>query len=124
MDRSTVAAVLQMVVGLGLLNVWVVRARSATAYRGGAATSLRSEFAVYGLPPAVFYVVGGLKLSAALLLIAGVFVELPVAVGAAIVAALMVGAVGMHVKVGDAARKSVPAMSMLAMSVAIVLLTA
>lgn len=124
MDRSAVAAVLQMVVGLGLLNVWIPRARSATAYRGGAATSLRSEFAVYGLPLAVFYVVGGLKLSAALVLIAGVFVELPVAVGAAVVAALMVGAVGMHVKVGDPLRKAAPATVMLAMSSAIVLLTA
>lgn len=124
MDRSTIAIVLQLVVGLGLLNVWVVRSRSATAYRGGAATSLRDEFAVYGLPPAVFYAVGGLKVAAALVLIAGVILELPVAAAAAVVAALMIGAVAMHVKVRDPARKAAPATLMLAMSTAIVLLTA
>lgn len=124
MDRSTIASVLQMLVGLGLLNVWIVRSRSATAYRGGSAASLRDEFVVYGLPPTVFYAVGGLKVSAALVLIVGVWIDLPVALAAAVVAALMVGAVAMHVKVGDPPRKAAPATVMLAMSSAIVLLTA
>lgn len=124
MDLSTIAIALQLVVGLGLLNVWIVRSRSATAYRGGGATSLREEFAVYGLPPAVFVVVGVLKVSAALVLVAGVWVDLPVALAAAVVAALMVGAVAMHVRVGDPPRKAAPATAMLAMSTAIVLLTA
>lgn len=124
MDRSTIAIALQLVVGLGLLNVWIVRSRSATAYRGGGATSLREEFAVYGLPTAVFYAVGGLKVSAALVLVVGVWNDLPVALAAAVVAALMVGAVAMHVKVGDPLPKAAPATVMLAMSAAIVLLTA
>jgi len=46
MSWLSVTAVLQLVVGLGLLNVWLVRSRSATEYRGGSATSLREEFAV------------------------------------------------------------------------------
>lgn len=123
MDPITIATVLQLVVGLGLLNVWILRSRSATAYRGGAATSLREEFAVYGLPPAVFVLVGVLKVTSALVLIGGVWLDLPVAAAAAVVAALMVGAVAMHVKVRDAPRKAAPATLMLAMSVAIVLLT-
>lgn len=123
MDPIIIATVLQFVVGLGLLNVWILRSRSATAYRGGAATSLREEFAVYGLPPAVFVLVGVLKVTSALVLIGGVWLDLPVAAAAAVVAALMVGAVAMHVKVRDAPRKAAPATLMLAMSVAIVLLT-
>lgn len=123
MDPIIIATVLQLVVGLGLLNVWILRSRSATAYRGGAATSLREEFAVYGLPPAVFVLVGVLKVTSALVLIGGVWLDLPVAAAAAVVAALMVGAVAMHVKVRDAPRKAAPATLMLAMSVAIVLLT-
>ena len=123
MEWLTISAVLQLVVGLGLLNVWIVRSKSATAYRGGAATSLQEEFAVYGLPSAAFYVVGALKISAALVLIAGVWGALPVQLAAGVVAALMVGALAMHVKVSDPAKKAVPAGIMLALSVAIILLT-
>jgi hypothetical protein len=120
----SVTSVLQLVVGLGLLNVWLVRSKSATEYRGGSATSLREEFAVYGLPGFAFYVVGILKVSAAIVLIAGVWFELPVRLAAAVIAALMVGALLMHVKVGDPIKRAVPATIMLVLSAAIVVLTA
>jgi hypothetical protein len=123
MEWLTVPAVLQLVVGLGLLNVWLVRPKSATAYRGGEASSLREEFAVYGLPSAAFYVVGALKITAAVVLIAGVWVSLPVEIAAGVIAALMVGAVIMHVKVRDPLMRAVPATIMLVLSSAIVLLT-
>lgn len=124
MEQELVADILQLVVGLGLLNVWIVRSRSATAYRGGDATTLRAEFAAYGLPAAAFLVVGGLKIGSALVLIAGVWFALPVAVAAGIVAVLMAGAIAMHVKVRDPAIKALPASLMLVMSTAIALLTA
>ena len=124
MEWLTVAAVLQLIVGLGLLNVWLVRPRSATAYRGGEASSLQEEFAVYGLPSAAFYIVGALKISAAVVLIAGVWITLPVQIAAGVIAALMVGALGMHLKVGDPAKKAVPAGTMLLLSATIVLLSA
>ena len=122
MTWISIPAVLQIIVGLGLLNVWLLRARSSTAYRGGTATSLREEFQAYGLPEAAFYVVGALKITAGVVLIAGVWIPLPVGLAAGVVAALMVGALAMHVKVGDPVMKSVPAALMLVMSVAILLL--
>lgn len=118
----TLSDVLQLVVGLGLLNVWIVRSGRATAYRGGTATSLREEFAVYGLPAFAFPVVGVLKVGSALVLIADVWITLPVREAAALVAALMVGAIAMHLKVRDPLVRALPATAMLAMSVAIVLL--
>jgi len=124
MSWLSVTAVLQLVVGLGLLNVWLVRSKSATAYRGGSATSLREEFAVYGLPSFAFPVVGVLKVSSAIVLIAGVWLELPVRLAAAVIAALMVGAILMHVKVSDPIKRAVPATIMLALSAAIVVLNA
>ncbi len=124
MSWLSVTAVLQLVVGLGLLNVWLVRSRSATAYRGGSAASLREEFAVYGLPSFAFPAVGVLKVSAAVVLIAGVWLELPVRLAAAVIAALMVGAILMHVKVSDPVKRAVPATIMLALSAAIVVLNA
>jgi hypothetical protein len=118
----SIASLLQLAVGLGLLNVWLLRRQSATAYRGGTSRTLQEEFTAYGLPPAVFYVVGALKITAAVVLIAGLWMALPVRAAAMVVLALMVGAVAMHVKVGDPARRSLPAVLMLAMCSAIVLL--
>jgi len=67
-------------------------------------------------------VVGALKIGAAIVLIAGVWIALPVRAAAGLVAALMVGALAMHVKVGDPLMKSLPAALMLALSAAIVAL--
>jgi len=117
-----VSNILQVVVGLGLLNVWLVRARSSTAYRGGAAASLKEEFAVYGLPDWAFYLVGGLKVVSGVLLIAGIWLPGLVRLPAAVVAVLMIGALAMHAKVKDPASKYLPALSVLLMCVAILLL--
>ncbi len=122
MPEITTTSILQIIVALGLLNVWLVRAGSSTAYRGGAATSLKEEFAAYGLPEMVFYIVGVLKVGAALAFIAGLWMPELVAPAAGIVAVLMVGALAMHVKVKDSVKKSIPAFLMLAMSVAILVL--
>jgi hypothetical protein len=122
MDWLSLPSALQLIVGLGLLNVWLVRRGSATSYRGGAARTLRDEFTAYGLPNFAFYLVGALKVGAAIVLIAGLWFSLPVREAAGLVAALMVGAIAMHVKVGDPAIKSLPAALMLAMAAAIVVL--
>jgi uncharacterized membrane protein YphA (DoxX/SURF4 family) len=103
----------QLIIALGLLNVWLVRSGKATPWRGGAATNMREEFAAYGLPTWFMWVVGGLKVSLAILLIVGLWVNTvsrPAAIG---VAVLMLGAIAMHVKVGDPLRKSLPATSLL-----------
>jgi uncharacterized membrane protein YphA (DoxX/SURF4 family) len=116
---NTIASVLQVIVGLGLLNVWLLRRQSATAYRGGAAKNLKEEFAAYGLPAPMFYIVGGLKIICGVLLLVGLAYPAVVLPAAATVAVLMVGAVAMHLKVGDPVTKYVPATLMLAMSGAI-----
>ncbi|TVP59003.1 MAG: DoxX family protein [Gemmatimonadales bacterium] len=122
MSWLSIPAVLQFIVGLGLLNVWLLRSQTATEYRGGSATSLKEEFRAYGLPDIAFYVVGALKILAGIVLIAGIWINLPVTIAAAVVAVLMVGALAMHVKVRDPIKKSVPAALMLVMSLAIVVL--
>ena len=122
MEWLSLSNLLQIIVGLGLLNVWLMRGRSSTSYRGGASQTLQEEFAAYGLPGFAFYVVGALKLGAAVVLIAGVWLALPVREAAGLVAALMIGALAMHLKVGDPLMKSLPAALMLAMSAAIVVL--
>jgi len=122
MASFSVSTMLQVVVGLGLLNVWLVRAKSSTACRGGSAQSLREEFSAYGLPDWVFFLVGALKIGSGVLLIVGIWVPEVVRPAAETVAILMVGALTMHAKVRDPLIKSLPAFLMLLMAVAIVLL--
>ena len=115
---------LQVLVGLGLLNVWLLRSGSETDYRGGKALTLRQEFAEYGLSDAVFFVVGALKIGSALALLAGIWLPGAVTPAAGLVVLLMLGALSMHLKIGDPWKRSVPAFLMLLMSGTLVFLTA
>lgn len=112
----------QIVIALGIVNVWLVRFRKPTAYRGGSARNMKEEFEAYGLSESSMRVIGALKLALATLLVAGIWVPslvLPAAIG---MAALMLGAVGMHVKVKDPVVRAVPALCMLAMCVGVTFL--
>ena len=112
---QTVLYVLQIVVALGLLNVWLLRFNKTTAFRGGGARSMPEEFAAYGLPVWSTYVVGTLKIGAAICLIAGVWLHFLVFPAALLVCVLMVGALAMHLKVRDPLSKSMPALAVLVM---------
>jgi len=115
------AMALQLVVALGLFNVWLVRPKMQTSYRGGQAKTLFEEFGVYGLPTWSFFVVGALKIAFASLLILGLWfsqLTAPAAVGIAI---LMAGAVCMHARVGDPVKKALPAASVLLCALILVL---
>lgn len=106
----------QVIVGLGIYNVWILRFKQSTDYRGGGAKNLQEEFEVYGIPYWAMLLIGGAKLLLATALLAGIwFPDLvkPAALGMAF---LMTGAVGMHVKVGDPIKKSLPAATMLILS--------
>lgn len=112
--------VCQIIVGCGLLNVWLLRFNKSTAYRGGTAANMREEFAAYGLPAWSCYLVGVLKVGSALALLAGLVHPPLVLPAAVIIAVLMAGAVAMHVKVGDPFKKSVPALSVLLLCAVII----
>lgn len=114
--------ILQVVVGLGILNVWLVRANWATGYRGGDAKTLKEEFATYGLPGWFYYLVGTMKIVCALAILAGIWFPLLATLGGAGLAVLMAGAFSMHLKVKDPFSKAIPSLVMLAMSLAIALL--
>ena len=112
---ETLVQICQIVVGCGLLNVWLLRFNKATAYRGGKASSMLEEFAAYGLPAWSCYLVGFLKVASAFALLAGLLYPVLILPAASIVAALMAGAIVMHLKVADPFKKSLPAISLLAL---------
>ncbi len=109
--KSLVIAI-QLIIALGILNVWLLRYRKATNWRGGDAKNLKEEFGVYGLPGWFMNVVGFFRILFATLLILGIwfpFLTRPAAAGMAV---LMLGAVTMHFKVKDPPKKALPAFSL------------
>ncbi|MCC5834843.1 MAG: DoxX family protein [Opitutales bacterium] len=118
------AIALQVIVSLGLLNVWILRFNCKTSYRGGEATSMREEFAAYGLPASVMLAVGGLKILSALALLAGIWLPVAVIPAASVIALLMIAAIAMHMKVKDPLVKFLPAAGVLVMTIGILVLNA
>lgn len=114
-----IMVVLQVAAALGLLNVWLLRFNRPTSYRGANAGSMVDEFAAYGLPKWFAYLIGSLKIGAALALILGIWQRGLVLPAAALIGVLMLGALAMHMKIGDPLKKSLPALGMLVLCVAI-----
>lgn len=119
MEKFVLAS--QIIIALGLLNVWLVRTGKHTPWRGGNAKNMREEFATYGLPQWFMGVIGFLKVTLAIFLIAGLFIPWLVKPAAIGVAVLMLGAVGMHFKVRDPLKKSLPAFSLLVLCLIVTL---
>jgi uncharacterized membrane protein YphA (DoxX/SURF4 family) len=114
--------VLMAVVSLTVLNVWLLRFNKPTIYRGGQAKTMIEEFAAYGLSETFVYVIGGLKVLAALGLVVGFFYKKLIVPSSLVIAVLMVGAIFMHFKVQDAAIKFLPATLMLLCSMGVLYL--
>lgn len=106
----------QLILGFGLLNVWLLRAGKATPYRGRGAQNMSEEFAEYGLPAWFMWATGFLKVTLGVTLIAGLWFRPVTGPAAAVLALLMLGAVVMHWKVQDPLLRYVPAASLLALS--------
>lgn len=113
---------LQIIAGLGILNVWLLRRDKKTPYRGKGAENMIEEFKSYGMPVWSVPVIGGFKILAALGLLVGIFVSELVLPSAALLGLLMLGALSMHLKVKDPLHRSLPAIALLAMCATLVVL--
>ena len=113
---------LKLVLGLSILNVWLLNSKKESIWRAGNAKNILEEFEVYGLSKNVCYIVGFLKVVLSLLLISSIWFAIlqnPAAIGLAI---LLSGSIAMHFKVKNPIKKSFPAALFLAMCLAIVML--
>lgn len=111
-----VGRIAQTVAALWILDVWFRRFDKDTGYRGGDATNMREEFEEYGLSKNVMYAVGTVKVSLALMMLAGHAVPKLTRPASTGLAVLMLGAVGMHVKVKDPVERAMPAITVLTLS--------
>lgn len=118
-----VVYIFQIIISIGLINVWLVRFHKPTKYRGGGAGNMQEEFAAYGLPKWFMYMVGAGKMLIATLLIVGFWVPVVVRPASALLVLLMIGALSMHIKVKDPIMKSLPALGMLALSTIVLILS-
>lgn len=100
---------LQIIVGISILNVWLIQYNKATKWRGGNAKTLLEEFRVYGLSKQMCYIIGFFKVTLAVLLICAIWfpaLKQPAALGLTL---LLSGSVVMHFKINDPLIKSFPA---------------
>ena len=111
----TLIMILQLVIAIGLINVWLLRFNKATEYRGGDAKNMKEEFIAYGLPVWLMYLVGAMKIAIAITLVLSFWVEQLLFYNLIALASLMIAALMMHVKVKDPIKKSYPALSILFM---------
>ena len=110
---------LKIIVGLSILNVWLVQPQKNTRWRGGNAKTIVEEFKVYGLSKTFCYVIGFLKVGLALVLLASIKFEQLTLIGSLGLAVLLLGSVAMHIKVKDELYKSFPAALFIVMNLII-----
>ncbi len=103
---------------LWIMNVWFLRFNKDTGYRGGNATDMKEEFAEYGMSEKTMYAVGATKVSLASMMLVGLFVPKLARPASAGLAAMMLGAIGMHIKVKDPIKRSLPAISVFSLAAA------
>ena len=114
-------SIIQLIIALGIFNVWLVRVNRATPYRGGDAKTMEEEFHVDGLSTSFMKAVRATKLAAATGLIMGLWYPPLTGISALAMAVLMVGAVIMHARVRDPLKKALPAAVVLCLSLAVFL---
>ncbi len=106
---NIVIMALQGIVGLSILNVWLIQYNKATRWRGGKATNILEEFREYGLPTWSCYVIGTLKVVLAIMLIVAIWYPDLKLVAASGLAILLAGSISMHFRINDPLIKSFPA---------------
>lgn len=99
---------IQIFLAVAMFDVWLFRYRTPGIFRGGDSTTMEEEFKVYGLPDWFRTLIRVLKLTAGVLMIAGIWVNLIALIAGAWLAVLMGGAMSMHFKVKDPLYKAIP----------------
>ena len=111
---NIIGKIAQIAAPLWIFNVWFNRFDKDTGYRGGDASNMREEFEEYGLSETTMYLVGAAKVGLSTLMLIGLKVPRLTRPASAGLAAMMLGAVGMHVKVKDPIKRAMPAISVFA----------
>ena len=110
---------LKLIVGLSILNVWLIQPNKPSKWRGGDARTITEEFSVYGLSKTFYYIVFAVKVGLAILLLVSIKYDIFSLYSSIGLAALLGGSIAMHLKVKDALFKSFPAFLFMIMNLII-----
>jgi len=110
---ENIKLLIQLIIALGIFNVWIINFGKKSKYRGGNASNMSEEFKTYGFQNWFMKLIGFLKLSMAILLVFGIWYTNLVEIAAFGIGTLMVGAIFSHLKIDDPFIKSIPALLML-----------
>ena len=114
---------LKIIIGISIINVWLIQPNKPSKWRGGDATTITEEFNVYGLSNTFYKIIFVIKVGLAILLLISIkydFLTLYSSIGLAI---LLGGSILMHVKIKDPLLKSFPAFLFLVMNLTILYLS-
>tara|TARA_R110000744_G_scaffold338323_4_gene443518 strand:+ start:92 stop:481 length:390 start_codon:yes stop_codon:yes gene_type:complete len=114
----TVAA--KIIIFMSIINVWFIRFNKPTPWRGGDSKSMKEEFEIYRLSPAIMYIIGTIKVSLAVMLLISIWIKDLSTPAAGAMGIFMLGAIAMHFKADDPSIKSFPALILFLISIGIV----
>ncbi len=120
---TTIGKIAQTIAALWIFDVWFHRFNKDTGYRGGGATNMKEEFAEYGMSEKTMYAIGAVKVGLAASMLVGLRVPALTRPASGGLAAMMLGAIGMHMKVKDPIKRALPAISVFTLSTAAALLS-
>lgn len=118
--NTSITIACQVIIALGIFNVWIVRRNRPTPFRPEGSAGIEDEFRRYGFPGWTWKAVGLAKVSLAALLLIGIAVPAVAPIAAGAMALLMLAAIGAHVRVSDPVIKSLPAFAMLLLCTVVV----
>ena len=120
---ANVIIALKIIVGISILNVWLLQKNKATIWRGGSAKTIFEEFEAYGLSRQFCYIIGFSKVSLALILLASIQFTALTLIGSLGLSLLLFGSILVHIKIKDVWYKSFPAFLFMVMNLIIVYTT-
>ena len=110
MDTSQI---LQLIIGISILFVWLVRSHVPSNFRVGRANNLKEEVLEVGLPIIFYDIMKVIKPMFAFFLIVGLFYSPMTFPSMIVTTILMLGALLMHIKAKDNFVKVIPALTLL-----------
>ena len=117
--QAYIVIALKVIVGISIINVWLIQPNKPSKWRGGDATTITEEFSVYGLSKTFYYIVFAVKVGLAILLLVSIKYDIFSLYSSIGLAALLGGSIAMHLKVKDALFKSFPAFLFMVMNLII-----
>ena len=121
--QAYIIIALKIIVGISIINVWLIKPNKPSKWRGGDATTIIEEFNVYGLSKTFYNIIFVVKVGLAVLLLVSIKYDFLTLYSSLGLATLLLGSIAMHFKVKDALFKSFPAFLFMAMNLVIAYLS-